>query len=42
MKMIDKLALQSGVNTLLLFRDGLFLKSYNESTYILTELLGQI
>lgn len=41
MKIIDKLALQSRVNGLLLFRDGLFLKSYNQSTYILTELLGQ-
>lgn len=41
MKMMDILALQKALGGLLLFKKGLFLRTYNESTYILTQLLHE-
>lgn len=41
MNIEDKLQLQVELGGVLLFREGLFLKAYNESCFILNELLNQ-
>lgn len=41
MRLVERLALQKQLSGLVLFKEGLFLKAYNESAYILTVLLKQ-
>lgn len=41
MRLVERLALQKQLGDLVLFKEGLFLKAYNESAYILTVLLKQ-
>ncbi|OCG15585.1 hypothetical protein A9G09_04345 [Gilliamella sp. wkB292] len=41
MKIDEKLDLLNQYQGILLFREGLFLRAYNQSAYILNEILGQ-